>query len=121
MTRNEAAFRIASAVAATLVCYLVLEVVTKNLDWLWKTLIVCAVLAIALAIAFLSGQKKDVDEKGHANRTDIATNIASKGHVIVDGISADGTEKDVTIGSKLSAEKDVSISNVEVGKRKDRT
>ena len=114
MTKNQAWVSVASSVGATMISYVILELVVKQMAPHWKFIIVGIVGIAAFIIAFWKSRKTD-DNRDKPSRTSIGTSIQSKGSISLEDVSVDSNQDgDVKIGTSLSAEKDVTIKGIEV-------
>lgn len=113
--KNEAWVKVGSSIAATMVCYLVINIFASELEILWKIVTASIVGVVALIVAFWGGNKEATQEVKPSPQTEAGTNIKAKGSVSLEGVTV-GTDTggDVRVASNIEAEKNVVIKDVHV-------
>jgi hypothetical protein len=114
MKKNEAWVKIGSALCVAMLSYIILNLLVKDMLFLWKISITFIIAIIAFAVAFWAG-KKEIQPKDKSSGIAVGTRIASKGSVNLEDVTLNTKSgEDIVVCSDISADKNVRIQNVNV-------
>ena len=116
MSKNQAWHSIGSSVAAGIVTYFILEWADNEWSPYWKIGCIALVGIVAFALAFMTGQSSKGDHSKAERRVKVGTQISSEEGVEVTDVGvSDPPDGNIDIGTDIDAGKKVKISGIRVG------